>query len=301
MHPEPRRQRARERGSLPGSSPRSRTARRRGWCRHRESSAAGGCRTPRHPRRRAAASALSGVAPLTWPTKRSGGIAAAIVSHACPIAASGTHRSATLAPSAAATASRRPASSTSRPASSAARASERPARPAPTTASGARSAAGSKLSVGSRSSSRISEIPDERCCGSRWVLGPRPLAAGRGQGDYTWGRPAPKGPKLRLRDRPPRSVGTTTMATCRSTSSCARRARAASSAWPMPGPRAARARSAARSRRRRVLSAPARPKKLSMSPGQARRAEDKRGVDRGGAKKRFKQQLAREAPRRQDR
>jgi putative FmdB family regulatory protein len=45
---------------------------------------------------------------------------------------------------------------------------------------------------------------------------------------------------------------------------------------------------------RRVLSAPARPKTLSMSPGQARRAEDKRGVDRGGAKKRFQQQLARE-------
>jgi putative FmdB family regulatory protein len=45
---------------------------------------------------------------------------------------------------------------------------------------------------------------------------------------------------------------------------------------------------------RRVFSAPARPKTLSMSPGQARRAEDKRGIDRGGAKKRFKQQLARE-------
>ena len=45
---------------------------------------------------------------------------------------------------------------------------------------------------------------------------------------------------------------------------------------------------------RRVLSAPAPPKSLSMSPGQARHAEDKRGVDRGGAKQRFKQQLARE-------
>ena len=55
----------------------------------------------------------------------------------------------------------------------------------------------------------------------------------------------------------------------------------------MPGVRLA-------SRPRRILSAPARPKTLSMSPGQARRAEDKRGIDRGGAKQRFKQQLARE-------
>jgi putative FmdB family regulatory protein len=45
---------------------------------------------------------------------------------------------------------------------------------------------------------------------------------------------------------------------------------------------------------RRVLSAPARPKALAMSPGEARRAEDRRGVDRGGAKQRFKKQLARE-------
>ena len=47
-------------------------------------------------------------------------------------------------------------------------------------------------------------------------------------------------------------------------------------------------------RARRVLSAPAPPRSLSMSPGQARRAEDKRGIDRGGARERFKKQLARE-------
>ena len=44
----------------------------------------------------------------------------------------------------------------------------------------------------------------------------------------------------------------------------------------------------------RRLSAPAAPRRLSMSPDQARRLEDKRGIDRGGAKQRFKQQLARE-------
>jgi putative FmdB family regulatory protein len=44
----------------------------------------------------------------------------------------------------------------------------------------------------------------------------------------------------------------------------------------------------------RRLSAPGRPRTLSMSSGQARRAEDKRGTDRGGALQRFKRQRARE-------
>ena len=45
---------------------------------------------------------------------------------------------------------------------------------------------------------------------------------------------------------------------------------------------------------RRRLSAPARPHRLALSRGTARRMEDKRGIDRGGAQQRFKQQRARE-------
>jgi putative FmdB family regulatory protein len=44
----------------------------------------------------------------------------------------------------------------------------------------------------------------------------------------------------------------------------------------------------------RILSAPAPVHRLVKSPGTARRIEDKRGVSRGGAKQRFKQQRARE-------
>jgi putative FmdB family regulatory protein len=44
----------------------------------------------------------------------------------------------------------------------------------------------------------------------------------------------------------------------------------------------------------RVLSAPAPAQRLVKSPGTARRMEAKRGVDRDGAKQRFKQQRARE-------
>jgi putative FmdB family regulatory protein len=52
----------------------------------------------------------------------------------------------------------------------------------------------------------------------------------------------------------------------------------------------------------RRLSAPASPRSLTMSPGEARRAEDKRGIERGGALQRFRQQRAREkrATRRHD-
>jgi putative FmdB family regulatory protein len=44
----------------------------------------------------------------------------------------------------------------------------------------------------------------------------------------------------------------------------------------------------------RVLSAPGPPRTLTMSPGQARRAEDKRGTNRGGALQRFKRQRGEE-------
>ena len=45
---------------------------------------------------------------------------------------------------------------------------------------------------------------------------------------------------------------------------------------------------------RRRLSAPAPPQRLVASPGTARRMEDKRGIDRGGARQRFAQRRARE-------
>lgn len=44
----------------------------------------------------------------------------------------------------------------------------------------------------------------------------------------------------------------------------------------------------------RRLSAPAPSRRLTMSPGTARRAEDKRGTNRGGAMERFRKQRARE-------
>lgn len=44
----------------------------------------------------------------------------------------------------------------------------------------------------------------------------------------------------------------------------------------------------------RLLSAPAPPRRLTMGPDAARRAEDKRGTSRGGAMQRFKKQRARE-------
>lgn len=46
--------------------------------------------------------------------------------------------------------------------------------------------------------------------------------------------------------------------------------------------------------RRQFSGAPARPRRLTMSPGTARRAEDGRGIDRGGAMQRFRSQRARE-------
>jgi putative FmdB family regulatory protein len=45
---------------------------------------------------------------------------------------------------------------------------------------------------------------------------------------------------------------------------------------------------------RRLMSVPAEPHRLVTTPGQARRAEDRRGTDRGGALARFKQERARE-------
>jgi putative FmdB family regulatory protein len=44
----------------------------------------------------------------------------------------------------------------------------------------------------------------------------------------------------------------------------------------------------------RVFSAIAQPAKLVVSPGTARKMEDKRGANRGGAKERFRKQRARE-------
>ena len=133
-----------------GLDQRSRRARRRGSCRRRGRSAAGGCKTSA-PRRRGA---VSGVAPLTWPTKRSGRIAAAVVSRACATAASGTHRSAIRR-----SRRRRRRRAVRRSfhiqsASTAARASLWPTRPrrSPRAARGARQ--GRSCGSGSRSSSR---------------------------------------------------------------------------------------------------------------------------------------------------
>ena len=47
----------------------------------------------------------------------------------------------------------------------------------------------------------------------------------------------------------------------------------------------------------RVLSTFAQPSKLSVSPGTARRMEDQRGTNRGGAMDRFKKQRAKERKR----
>jgi putative FmdB family regulatory protein len=47
----------------------------------------------------------------------------------------------------------------------------------------------------------------------------------------------------------------------------------------------------------RVLSPVAPPARLAKSPGTARKMEDKRGVDRGGAMERFRKQRARERKR----
>jgi putative FmdB family regulatory protein len=45
---------------------------------------------------------------------------------------------------------------------------------------------------------------------------------------------------------------------------------------------------------RRQFSAPAPPPRLVLGSGAARRMEDKRGIDRGGAKQRFRERRARE-------
>ena len=85
---------------------------------------------------------------------------------------------------------------------------------------------------------------------------------------------------------------------CRSTSSSASRAATASRSWSGPMWAGRPPTSSARSAARRRSSASCRllcvRSQHQLTPNQKRRLEDKRGIDRGGAKERFKQQRAAE-------
>ena len=139
------------------------------------------------PRRRADASAASGVAPLTWPTRRSGGTATAIASHAASISSSGTQSSAISAPLAGRDGVAAPGERDLEPGVDRPRArASRPTRPGPTTA-----------------------IGDAKRAGAESLSNPVPVLASRYQTARAASCCAVVRSTPRARSRPQRSIGVT--------------------------------------------------------------------------------------------
>ena len=270
-------------GELPGQGERgrrptrrSRRARRSGPPRDREPSAADGGRTSRSRARRPAPAPRGGSRRWCGRGSEARGATAVTCSQAAAISASGTQSSTTSASAQAASTSSRPASATSPAPAPRARQSALPTRPGPTTVVGG----GGEVSV------------RESCIRSSSRRDTRRFGVARGRGSYG-PLPDPGSRPIACRDDTcgpgPSPLRTTIGRMPIYEFQCRRMRRALRGADRRPAP----ARPGVRPAEPRTPSAGSRPSAsaTAMTPGQQRRMEDRRGIDRDGARQRFKRNL----------